>query len=399
MSRHKKKKPTGIGKQMFAAENLPLALHDAGQSAAQDVVTPLEMNTTANIGKQDDAASPTPADSATPSATAMPMQSSASVASDAPVAGDSPSTAAPAFDSRDDPPVLHGTLGQRLRAAREAKGWSVEHVAGRLRLPSQTIHTLEAEQYERIGYGIYLRGYLTSYARLVEVPTVLIEPVLRERSHAPPLVASGTISHSRYLYQRYSVSALYLILTGVIIVPAVLLAMRASLQPDLAQVTALEAAPAPGAVSDAAPADRAEATSTSQPATPATANGAAATSTSEAPLIASLAPFPAMSRKEAAPRADAAVIPAGTHSLKLTLKEASWVEVVSSSGEKLEYGLLPAGSVRSYASEKALDVRLGNCTGAEVEADGRAQDLSPYRHANVAHFKVFSAGESISRTD
>ena len=43
----------------------------------------------------------------------------------------------------------------------------------------------------------------------------------------------ATISHSRYLFQRYSVSALYLILTGVIIVPAVLLAMRASFEPNL----------------------------------------------------------------------------------------------------------------------------------------------------------------------
>jgi len=400
MSKHKKKKPTGTGRQMLAAENLPLALHDAGPSAAQDVVAHLEMNTTANIGAQDNTSRPPAAEHEVAPAT-VATATIASPDTDRTAAPDDMAAVPAASPDSvvEAPRKAHGSLGQRLRAAREAHGWSAEEVAGRLRLPSQTIHSLEAEQYERIGYGIYLRGYLTSYARLVDVPTILIEPVLRERSHAPPLVASGTISHSRYLYQRYSVSALYLILTGVIIVPAVLLAMRASLQPDLAQVTVLEPAPAPAAAApDTVRVDSGEAASTSQSATAAAASPAAATGTTDTPLVASLAPFSALSRKEA-PRADTAVVAAGTHSLKLALKESSWVEVVSASGEKLEYGLLPGGSVRSYASDKALEVRLGNCTGAEVEADGKPQDLTPYRHANVAHFKVFSAGESISHTD
>jgi cytoskeleton protein RodZ len=75
------------------------------------------------------------------------------------------------------------------------------------------------------------------------------------------------------------------------------------------------------------------------------------------------------------------------------------VEVISATGERLEYGLLPAGSVRNYASDAALEVRLGNCSGAEVETDGQVQDLTPYRRSNVAHFKVFTAGEPISHTD
>jgi cytoskeleton protein RodZ len=230
------------------------------------------------------------------------------------------------------------------------------------------------------------------------VPTVLVDPVVRERGEAPPLVASGTISHSRYLYQRYSVSALYLILTGVIIVPAVMLAMRASLQPNVGQVAALDAPAtartnlpldAGGSPNNGADAPARAATSDASPPPPPAA---------EAPLMASLAPFAALAHKEpVAQRADPP--PSGTHTLKLSLKEASWVEVTATNGEKLEYGLLPAGAVRTYTSDKALEVRLGNCSGAEVETDGAAQDLTPYRHANVARFRLFSAGEPISRTD
>jgi cytoskeleton protein RodZ len=220
---------------------------------------------------------------------------------------------------------------------------------------------------------------------------------MRERTEAPPLVTSGTISHSRYLYQRYSVSALYLILTGVIIVPAVLLAMRASLQPTATQLTSLDA-PAAGAPADGAPASMSantDAGDSTPPASAAAAEPVAANAGPDTPLVASLAPFSALSHKDPA-RVDTAPPVAGAHVVKLSLKEASWVEVISSAGEKLEYGLLPAGSTRTYSSDKALDVRLGNSTGAEVEADGKIQDLAPYRHANIAHFKLFSAGEPIS---
>ncbi len=299
-------------------------------------------------------------------------------------------------------PAATGTLAQRLRAAREAKGWSAEEVGGRLRLPAQIIRSLEGEQYDKIGHGVYLRGYLNSYARLVDVPTVLVDRLMSERNHTPPLVTSGTISHSRYLYQRYSVSALYLILTGVIIVPAVLLAMRASLQPTISQLTPLEAPANSGQAGTTA----ATAASSDPVTADSSANGTAmpvvtapAESNQETPLVASLAPFSALSHKDNTARSEAPSPASGGHTVKLKLKEASWVEVTSAAGEKLEYGLLPAGSERTYATTRPLEVRLGNSNGAEVEVDGKAQDLAPYRRANIAHFKLLSSGEPISHSD
>jgi cytoskeleton protein RodZ len=304
----------------------------------------------------------------------------------------------------------YGTLGQRLRAAREARGWSLEDVSGRLHIPLQIIQRLELEQFEKIGYGIYLRGYLNSYARLVDVPTILVDAVVREHNEAPPLVASGTISHSRYLYQRYSVSALYLILTGVIIVPAVMLAMRAGLQPAVTQLAPVEA-PANSAATDAGTAATALAETAAPPAqsAPSAPETPAANNGQETALVASLAPFPALGHKETAaaaatprvetPAASPAAAANGMHTLKLTLKEESWVEVVAANGEKLEYGLLPGGSMRTYSSNKALEVRLGNCNGAQVETDGKLQDLTPFRRANIARFKLFADGEAISRSE
>jgi cytoskeleton protein RodZ len=294
------------------------------------------------------------------------------------------------------------SLGSRLRAAREARGMRCDEAAHKLKLPLATIQALEADRYERIGEGIYLRGYLTKYLQLLELPRVLAERALGAQEALPPLVTSGTVSRPRYLFQRYSVSALYLILTGVIIVPAVLLAMRGGFEPSLAQITPLDtpestavAPPAPTATSTTTT----ESTNTTTMAAPLPA--ATPSAADETPLVASLTPFPASkhdaneaadSDRTAAEKTVATPPPSGVHLLRLSLTVPSWVEIIASDGEKLEFGLLPAGAVRNYSSNKPVDVRLGNSSGATVEIDGKAQDLTPFRHANVAHFKL-SGGE------
>jgi len=313
------------------------------------------------------------------------------------VVRDEPSEAAAAVEAAEPeaadnaPVILSESLGQRLRAAREARGMRIEDAAQRMKLPLSTVQALESDRYERIGEGIYLRSYLSKYLRLLDMPLVLAERVLDQHAAPPPLITSGTISRPRYLFERYSSSALYVILTAVIIVPAVWLAMRAGFEPSGAQITLLDGPSV--AISPAA-------------------NGASdgndkpvSADKQEAPLVASMAPFPAITHEasEPEPAAKQAQKPAvplapGTHVLRLTLPEASWVEITAADGEKLEYGLLPASTVRTYQSAKALDVRLGNASGASIELDGKAQDLTPYRRSNVAHFKLGGGESGISHS-
>ena len=292
------------------------------------------------------------------------------------------------------------SLGQRLRAAREARGMRCEEAAQKMRLPLATVQALETDRYERIGEGIYLRSYLSKYLHLLDLPQVLAERVLNQPAEMPPLVTSGTISRPRYLFERYSSSALYLVLTAVIIVPAVWLAMRAGFETNFSQITPLdtpEATTPPVQMSNSA--GSVGSTTTTQPDN--TAQQAVAHSTDEPPLVASLAPFPAIkhdgAESDPAERSESAPV-AGIHSLRLTLAESSWVEIVAADGEKIEYGLLPAGTVRSYHSPKSIDVRVGNVNGATVEVDGKAQDLVPFRHSNVAHFRLASGETTISHS-
>ena len=300
---------------------------------------------------------------------------------------------------------LPESLVQRLIAARDARGWKTADVASKLRLPLHVVQTIEAEQFDRIGHGIYLRGYLNKYARLVGVPSDAVDSVLQQHAVPPPeLVASGRVSRSRYLIDRYSGSALYLVLTGVIFVPLVMFAMNmgsdgaARLLPldgPSATVAVPVATPTSAELSAAKPSENANSTSAAGASTP-TTSAAPSASAADAPLMASLTP---VLRQQEPAHAETMAAAAGAQAVKLSLAEASWVEIIDADGKKLESGILPAGTIKSYAADKALDVRIGNTTGAKIEVNGAEQDITPYNRGNVAHFKLSAAGKLVPRAD
>ena len=291
------------------------------------------------------------------------------------------------------------SFGQRLRVAREAKGLTHADVAQRLRLPLRLIGRLEDDNYAGMEQGVYLRGYLSSYARLVGVPTVAAETIAQQHTHAAPLVATGKVSRSRYLFDRYSVSATYLILTALIVVPAVWLATHGGLEQNLAHTTPLDSpatiqipaqTPIDSSAADTATADTTASDTTAAPADATTSVAAVEPPKQEQPVVASMTPFTTQPAAPApVPEAPTSHVGSGAHSMSLKLTQASWVEILAADGSKLEYGILPAGAERSYSSDKPISVRLGNAEGAEVTVDGKAIDLAPFRHANVARLRVF----------
>ncbi|MEP6881907.1 MAG: RodZ domain-containing protein [Dokdonella sp.] len=310
-----------------------------------------------------------------------------------------------AIDTAGDDP---GSMGQRLRASRELRGWSCEDVGTRLKLQARLIRRIEEDDYSGIAHAVYLRGYLTSYARLLDLPVVIAEKVVEERGEQVPLVSTGRVSRSRYMLDRYSVSATYLILTALVIGPAVWLATHGGLEQNLARTVMLDG---PTATSDSAlnPSPNARNETTVSTISDPDVSPIAAIMQNlpvkdeviadAPPIIASMAPFSAAQNPIVDPPDAAQAASVGKHSLTLRLKQSSWVEVTAANGEKLEYGLLQAGVERNYSSDSAVTIRLGNAQGAEIIADGKVIDLAPFRRANVASLRVFSGDEAASRID
>lgn len=282
------------------------------------------------------------------------------------------------------------SFGSRLRAAREARDLDLESCAHTLKLPVSILRKLEHDSCEGIDSKVYLASYIGKYGRHLGMNDSSIQVELdRIKQVEPELVATGGISHSRFLLDRYATAATYVVLTAVLAVPMIWLGVRGTLDHDITHLAPLDASPV--AQVDA------PATTTS------TAHLAASTLATPAPLkidpaqdqplMASMAPFPnldtnAPAASSRAPAPVAVDSGQGSHSVSLDLESASWVEVTDADGEHLEYGLLPAGSNKLYHSDKPLDVRIGNATGATVTIDGQPVGLDDFRHANVAHFRV-----------
>ncbi|MET0506319.1 MAG: RodZ domain-containing protein [Luteibacter sp.] len=289
-----------------------------------------------------------------------------------------------------------GGLGARLRAAREARGYTIEACAQALRLPSRLIRQLEAGEYGGIDYQVYLAGYLSKYGSHVGVEEDAIKAELaRLTPRQPDLVVTGGVSHSRYLLERYVTAATYVVLTAVIVVPMVWLGVRGTLDRDMPRLAPLDAAPV---AQQDAPAPASSSAAIASAVTPAAPTPVVESRAEEQqPLLASMAMFPPLDHgvaraplatSAAAPAVDSAAQGAGAHSLSLSLPSASWVEVTAADGSRLEYGILPAGTSKSYRSDSALDVRIGNATGAQATVDGQPVQLDAFRRANVARFRV-----------
>lgn len=61
------------------------------------------------------------------------------------------------------------TIGSRLRAAREAKGMSIEDVAFETRIHANYVRCLEMDDYSRFASTTYAKSFLTLYSRFLEV--------------------------------------------------------------------------------------------------------------------------------------------------------------------------------------------------------------------------------------
>lgn len=292
------------------------------------------------------------------------------------------------------------SLGQRLMRARVLQGWSQADVAARLRLPIKLIDRLEQDNYAGLTHGMFLRGYLGSYARLVGICAEQAEDVAVAHAETAPLVATGTIPRSRYLFERYSVSATYLVLTAIIVVPVVWLATHGGLGQNFAHTTPLDPPAAEMVTVQTIPASFAPVRYSADLADTATDVSAVEPVVEQAPIVASMTPFSMASSQLPAHRSVAATVGSGAHTLELKLAQQSWVEITTADGRKLESGTLAAGSEHTYLSDGPLSVRIGNTQGAQVLVDGRIVDLTPFQHANVAHIKLFDeAGAPISRLE
>lgn len=80
----------------------------------------------------------------------------------------------------EDEAGTEATVGERLRAAREGQGLSLEDIAARTRIPTRHLESLEAGEWDRLPAPTYSIGFAKSYASAVGLDRTEIGEQLRD---------------------------------------------------------------------------------------------------------------------------------------------------------------------------------------------------------------------------
>jgi cytoskeleton protein RodZ len=298
------------------------------------------------------------------------------------------------------------SLGGRLKAERERKGFSTQKAADQLHLDAWVIEALESGDYARIGPAVYGKGHLKRYAGLLGLPADEIVGAYETRP-AAPVEAAQTPALRMRAAETEDRAPPWATVAGVAVI-SVLVAAAAVLwwQPWLSRRFAAPAGPASsttvaargsgapqaaggesanGGPADGGPTDR-------RPAAGVVGSGSLADGTT---------PGGAHSVTAAAGAADDSVAPGATEPvpgvgharLRLSFSADSWVEVHDASGRRLFAGRGHANSVKTIAGAAPMKVYLGFASGVQLEVNNRVVAIGPqFVAGDVAHFEAGADG-------
>lgn len=231
------------------------------------------------------------------------------------------------------------TVGERLRAAREAQGLSLEDIAARTRIPTRHLESIENSEWSRLPAPTYSVGFAKSYATAVGLDRAEIGEALRgEMSGYNPQSAAPSEVFEPADPAR--VMPRWLVIAAVLAVLAVVAGLLFARQRDLA--------------------------GPDEPAV--TAEGPAAS------LPAASTPAPA-------------AVPAVSGPVVITANEPAWIQVYERGGASLFQGELAAG--QSYqvpatatapllktGKPEALRISVGTADAPSVGSGSTVRDVS-----------------------
>lgn len=274
------------------------------------------------------------------------------------------------------------SVGERLRAARERQGLTLQKISEDLHLDVPVLEAMEENRFRALGAPVYARGHLRKYAELLglDVSGVLADyeaahsgpvepkliPIITEHPAMPPVRSSGGL--------RWA-------LVGVIVGVVIVLAIAAWWYVGPHRVAISLAPPAQDVAMATAPA-RAEPVLEAAPLETATAK----------------APEATPRKAQGAPSRVTTPVPAGgTARLGLRFLSPSWVEIYDASGVRLMFDERDADSARTLVGVPPFKVLLGNYDGVELTLNGRTLQVPQRaRYGATARFRVMPDGATLS---
>ncbi|HEY5257613.1 MAG TPA: RodZ domain-containing protein [Candidatus Baltobacteraceae bacterium] len=219
-------------------------------------------------------------------------------------------------------------LGERFRAAREARGLTLSEVAEQIRIRSVYLGAIEEENWSVIGAPVYIRGFLRTYARFLALDSEQAVAAFNELTAG----AIVPVSTDPPQVPRRSPKGLQALIWVASAIAVALIAFVVYNEVTLQSRPLAAASPTPSPTASGVP-------SISPP-------------------------------NSASPSASSAPARSGPHTLSISLGAASWLRVAVDGNVTIE-GTFPAGTQRTFRGNHAL-IRIGNAGGVRVLVDGKS---------------------------
>lgn len=259
------------------------------------------------------------------------------------------------------------TLGTILSQTRKQKGLSVGEVAERLKLPARQVEAMESGRYKGLPEAVFIKGFLSSYARLLELDEKELKQYLQQIFPAGNQqltsdvckVTSEGLDFQNKLQRRHFPRWLIVVLVGILI-GAVVYAWQHKSTSENARQTATasqEISAQATSISDIAasnirivPMTASELTSTSAASTGANASQTDAGHTS-------------MEASQA--------LAVSTDTLVIKPENKTWLQVSDRSGKVLIKEVIDAGSTHQFSGAAPYKIILGNTLGTSIQFAGK----------------------------
>ncbi|OYW31078.1 MAG: helix-turn-helix domain-containing protein [Methyloversatilis sp. 12-65-5] len=275
--------------------------------------------------------------------------------------------------------ALTGSVGTRLKQAREARGMSIDSVGRAIKLAPRQVEAIEADDFDSLMSPTYVRGFIRNYAALIglDAQTLLGSLDQQHVRATPQLIEQANVgvampvqsARRKWLLPLLAMAGLALYVWFEFWPADVPVAG----QPDIFRI---EPSPLDGPASpDAAdsirfdPADASVSDVLPPP--------AELSSDTASDAIANTTP----------PEAIAAAAP-GQHLLEFTFSTDSWVEIRDASDAIVLSDLNRSGSTRTVNATFPVSLVIGNARSVTLKVDGQPHDLAPSIKVDVARLRL-----------
>jgi cytoskeleton protein RodZ len=273
------------------------------------------------------------------------------------------------------------SVGQQLRAGREARTLTVTDVAKKLKLSPHQIDAMESDDWSRLPCNTILRGFVRNYARLLGLNSDALMASL-DSLHMPQTpeleMPSGTnvsLPHEAKVERRDYVR----VFSGLVVLVLAILAYYFS--PMEIWQSTLSALKSAVQMNNEPVVESVVSTASNEVKAP------------EAvvipPVISVLPEVMAPSAQSSPASAPATTLPSVSfNGLKFSFSQPSWVEVRDRSGEIIFSQLSQAGSQREIDGRPPFTLVIGNATHVSLHYKGKPVDLSRRSKDDVARVTV-----------